>query len=289
KMVTAMAALESGAVKPTDTPVYCTGAGLRPGSSPCIGRHGNVNLATALAVSCNTYFQEVALKSGIDAIYDAGLSMGLGRRTGIELPGEAAGILPNPAYKRLRFAPDDWEYNWHNYDTFNTAIGQGYNLYTPLQLANYVAAIANGGKHMQPYLLDKIISGTDGKVLFQAAPRVLNTLDISAENLAVVQLGMRMAVQPGGTAAGAFAGFPLERFPVAAKTGTAQVNSLAQDFHGVYVAYAPANNPQVAFACVIEYGRTGGGSAGLVCRAVFEQYFGLNPQPIPNELPESME
>lgn len=270
KMVTALAALYSEAVTPFDT-VKCVASAWKEPRAKCTKEHGEVNLYQALAYSCNTYFQEMGSRAGMEAIGKIGDELGLGTATGIDLPAEASGILPTAEYKKSIFKPSDWEYQWHAYDTFYTSMGQGYNTYTVIQLANYVATIANGGKHMQPYLVDSIIDTNTKEVLYQHKPVLLNSLSVDADELKIVQSGMTDVTASGGTAYSLFKDFP---FKVAAKTGTAQTVVEDSD-NGVFVAYAPADDPKVAFACVIEFGQTGGGSGGKICREVFRQYFGL--------------
>ncbi|KUO51561.1 MAG: hypothetical protein APF76_12965 [Desulfitibacter sp. BRH_c19] len=172
----------------------------------------------------------------------------------------------------------NFETNWHPYDTYNTSIGQGSNNYTILQLANYTATIANGGTRYVPYLIDKITS-PQGEVVMDYLPEIAGVVDVSPETLKQVTKGMHDVTSPGGTSYYLFSEFPPE-VGVAAKTGTAQTGLVgddkSKDFHGVFVAFAPVEDPQIAFAGVIEYGKTGGGSAGVVAKAIFEEYFGLN-------------
>ena len=170
-----------------------------------------------------------------------------------------------------------WDTNWQQYDTFNMSIGQGYNNYTVMQLANYVATIANGGYLMRPYVLKSIVSH-EGKTLKTVKPEVISEVDVSSASIAQTRRAMLAVAQPGGTAHFLFAHFPPE-FQVAAKTGTAETgrqgDNKKKDFHGVFVAYAPFDDPEIAFAGVIEYGYTGATSIGYVARDVFEQYFGI--------------
>lgn len=288
KPVTAVAALSSGKINPENT-VYCGPAAWVKPRAKCTGVHGNVNLYRALAVSCNTYFQEMGYRTGIDQLYQTGKELGLGQLTGVELPSESPGLLPGKEWKESSFT--GWESTWRNYDTFYMSMGQGYNIYTPIQLANYVATLANGGNRMKPYLVDKILS-PDNKVLEQFEPTVLNTLSASPQVLAEVRKGMRAVTEPGGTAYSLFKDFPPE-VQVAAKTGTAQTglqdDDKSKDYHGLFVAFAPYQNPEIAFAGIVEYGYHGGSSAGYVAKAVFEEYFDLKREPIPDTLPMSME
>jgi len=177
----------------------------------------------------------------------------------------------------------DYNFNtqWQPFDTYNMSIGQGSNSYTPLQLANFVATIANGGQHMTPYVVDSIIS-PEGKILEQNEPeQTLATVD--QQTIADVKRAM-LEVGETGTAAFLFSSFPAN-IQVAAKTGTAQTGRAGdvkdKDFHGVFIAFAPYDNPEIAFAGVVEYGRHGGSSAGIICRDIFQQYFKLK-----NLLPE---
>lgn len=288
KMVTGIAALAAGKTTPQEK-ISCTPSAWTPPRAKCGKVHGPVNLKDAIAGSCNTYFQEIGYRVGIGGLYQAAKELGFGQKTGIELPGEVEGILPNKEWKEDKFS--GWESSWRPYDTFFMSMGQGYNLYTPLQLANYVATIANGGKRMKPYLVDSIIS-PDGKLIKKFQPVVEDQLSVSPEMLEEVRKGMRSVIEPGGTAYSIFKDFPPE-LQVAGKTGTAQTglpgDDKNSDYHGLFVAFAPYDNPQVAFAGIIEYGYHGGSSVGLVAKAVFEQYFGLKPEPIPDELPVSME
>lgn len=179
-------------------------------------------------------------------------------------------------YKQMVYENVDWKV----YDSFNNSIGQGYNSYTPLQLANYTATIVNGGKRYQPYVVDKLLDPVTGKVVQQNLPQVLNTVTISPANLDAVKQGMRAVVigtgNDAGTAAGIFADLP--EFSGGAKTGTAQIGNintaLGKTYNGVFVAFAPYDNPQIAFAGVVEYGESGGSTAAYVAKAAFMEYFG---------------
>jgi len=169
-----------------------------------------------------------------------------------------------------------WYVDWQYFDTFNTAIGQGYNSYTPLQLANYVATIVNGGKRMQPYVVDKILDPVTGEVVYQNQPVVRNIVSVSPENLELIKEAMSKVTSGEGTAAALFLDMP--EFSGGAKTGTAQIGSKNTELedltNGLFVAFAPYDDPQIAVAAVIEYGEHGSDTAGLVAKAVFKQYFG---------------
>lgn len=161
------------------------------------------------------------------------------------------------------------EYNtaWHAYDTLNMSIGQGANQYTPLQLANYTAVIANGGYLYRPQLVKRIVDHS-GKTIKEFKPELIRKVNVSDKTLKLLREGMLAVTQPGGTAAGRFAGFPVK---VAGKTGTAQV--FGKDNHGLFVGFAPYENPEIAIACIVEHGGHGGTSAGVVARDVLAAYF----------------
>ena len=170
--------------------------------------------------------------------------------------------------------------DWKVYDSYNNAIGQGYNTYTPLQLANYVATIVNGGKRMRPYVVDKLLDPVTGETVLENHPKVLNSVSVSPDILDHIKQGMRAVVTgsggDNGTAQYIFADLP--EFSGGAKTGTAQQGSvntaLGQVYNGMFVAFAPYDHPQIAFAGVVEYGEHGGDTAGYVAKAAFMKYFG---------------
>jgi penicillin-binding protein 2 len=276
KVSTAMAVLASGVID-ANTTVYCGPSNWNDEKAKCPKAHGTVNLAGALAVSCNTYFEDVAAMAGIDSLYDTFKKLGYGQLTGIELTGETRGLLANPEWKKLNF--EGSEATWHRYETYYMAIGQGYSNYTPLQVAQAVATIANGGVRMQPHLVDKIVD-YNGDTVYQWEPRVMDTIDISDTALQTLYNGMISVTRVGGTAYSVFGHYPVT---VAAKTGTAQTGLIGDDknsdYHGWFIAFAPAEDPEVAFAGVIEYGYHGYSSAGAVCKAAFDAYFGYDNTP----------
>ncbi|MEQ8200911.1 MAG: penicillin-binding transpeptidase domain-containing protein [Syntrophomonadaceae bacterium] len=171
----------------------------------------------------------------------------------------------------------NFDTNWQPFDTFNMSIGQGANQYTIIDLVDYIATLANGGDLIRPHLVKEILS-PDQEVIKEIEPEVIRRVSVSANTMAETRRAMLQVTQPGGTAAFLFTGFPAN-IQVGAKTGTAQTNrvgdSALNEFHGVFVAFAPVENPQVAFAGVIEYGQHGSESVGWVAKDVFEQYFGI--------------
>jgi penicillin-binding protein 2 len=321
KPVTALAALQSGKVKPSDA-FYCSGVWAET-NTRCTAAHGRVDLMRGMAKSCNIYFIEAGRRAGIEMLSKYIHELGLDEKTGVDLPNEVSGSSSNPEKKKeiqlpilekwykeeqdklatkyegllkeaktdqqkndlliqKKYAEKDLEnqyqtkYNydvkWRPHDTYIMSFGQGANEFTPLGLANYVAAIANGGKLMRPYLVQRIES-PDGKVVSENKPVEIRRLDASAENLATVRQGMLQVTQSGGTAYGIFNDLP---FKVAAKTGTAESGWGKDVYHGVFVAFAPADDPQIAFAGIIEEGYHGSTSVGPVANDVFKEYFGVN-------------
>ncbi|GAB6158220.1 penicillin-binding protein 2 [Desulfotomaculum varum] len=321
KMILAVAGVDTGKVDPSwsiaDPGYYHFGDRAFNDWKP--GGHGRVDMRKAISESCDTYFWHLGHRLlGVDLIGKYARKFGLGERTGIEIPGEPAGVVPTPDYKYKRnkayldaiYGPKfkaveekyksllesagdpaereklekakqrelravqnqydqyKWDLDWQVYDTLNMSIGQGYNLYTPLQLANYIAAIANNGTLWKPYLVERIVS-PEGKIIKEFQPQKIGQVDVKPEALQVAREGMRM-VTTVGTAAGIFSGFPVE---VAGKTGTGEV--FGHDNHALFVAFAPYDKPEVAVATVIDYGGHGGSAAGPVARDLFAAYFGV--------------
>lgn len=168
----------------------------------------------------------------------------------------------------------DWELAWHDYDTIISSIGQGDNRYNPLELANYIATIANGGTRYKPYPVQKVVD-INGKVIKENRPVALGHVNVSPQTLAVIRQGMHeVTLPPDGTAYGFFVGFP----QVGAKTGTAEVTG--HNAHALFVAFAPYDNPEIAVAAILEFAGHGGTIAGPVVEDMLAAYFGL---PIPGE------
>ena len=271
KMVTALAGLRSGAITEgttvNDTGIFTEYADR--GFSPVCwiypltgGGHGKVNVVSAIRESCNYFFYWLGDKLGIDRIAQTAADFGLGSKTGIELP-ESAGILATPEYKKEKLG-----ISWYAADNIITAIGQGYNLFTPLQLANYAATIANGGTVYSTTILDAIRSADYSSVVYEQTPSALRQID-GADYLPLIQRGMRQ-VSESGTAKSVFGDYPI---PVASKTGTVQVGgSSAELNNGVFVCYAPADDPEIAIALVVEKG-TSGATIMHIARDILDFYF----------------
>ena len=274
KLVCATALLRAG-IPVTDS-VVCNGTNVVPPMAGCWDTHHTVNFYSATAGSCNIYFQTMAARIGEEALLETGREYGFGQATGIDLPAERAGLLPTPEWKAENYSGTEKE--WQIYDTYYTTIGQGATVDTVIQLACYTATIANGGVRMKPYLVDEIIDD-EGTVLTAAEPTVVEDMELNDEIVSDLIQAMKDVAsgEAGGTAAQLFHGLPSELHP-AAKTGTAQTglkdDNNDSDFHGVFIAFAPADDPEVAFAGLVEYGTSGGSSAGKVCEAAMEAYFG---------------
>ena len=267
KMVTGIASVEEGIIGPYDVildeGVYKYYNDYRP---QCMewkyGKtHGYVDLAKALEHSCNYYFFDVGRKLGIEKLIEYEEKFGFGKKTGVEIGGEVSGVIASPEYRKKLNS------TWHPGDVLQASIGQSDNLITPIQLANYVATIANGGTRYKPHLLKYVKDSDSGELIKEQNKEVVENLNIDEETIKVIKQGMKR-VADEGTASSVFGDFFIE---VGGKTGTAEVSKGSNN--GIFVAFAPYDNPKIAIAIVIEHG-TGGYLAAPVAKAVFEEYFG---------------
>jgi len=281
KPITAVAGLAEGVIT-KDTVIYCPGYyrfGNRTYRCWKHGGHGAVNLKRALSESCDVYFYQVGQRLGVDRLAKYARLFGLGKRTGIEMEHEKAGLVPTAAWKKQRHGQV-----WQEGETLSIAIGQGYNLVTPVQLALMTAAIANGGTLYKPALVEEV-RDPDGHVIDSFKPVVLERLKGQGRNLKLVREGLVEAVN-GKRGTGKRARVSDKTITVGGKTGTAQVVRLKQykhlkeeDIpykyrdHALFIAFAPAENPEIVVAVVVEHGLHGGSAAALVARAVLEKYF----------------
>ncbi len=270
KMVTATAALEEKVTTEREN-IRCQGVywTILPKKDWKPGGHGIVNFERAIAESCNIYFYEMGRRLGIDNIEKYTKMYGLGNITGIELPGEKAGTVASREYKKNTFSKAE-DKIWYPAETLDAAIGQGYNSFTPIQIANYVAAIANEGTWMKPHLV-KSIADKDGDIVLEKNPEIGGQLDVSRKTYEMIKKGMRGVTLPGGTAYSVFADCPL---PVAGKTGTSEWD-VNKDPHGWFVAFAPYEDPEIAVVVFIEQAGSGGATGGPIAKAIFEEYFHL--------------
>jgi penicillin-binding protein 2 len=232
----------------------------------------------SIVESCNTYYFMLAGEMGIDAIAGFMRPLGFGSRTGVDIGGEAEGVLPSPEWKKSRFRKPGQQ-KWYAGETISVGIGQGYNAYTPIQLAQATAALANNGVMYRPHLVKHIENIATGERMPVASGPV-RTLPLKPANLEVVRQAM-VGVIKEGTGARAFAG---AEYVAAGKTGTAQVYSLkggaySRDKvserlrdHALFIAFAPAERPQIALAVLVENGGFGAQSAAPIARQVIDYH-----------------
>jgi len=266
KMAPALAALETGLITNTSR-IGCGGGFTRQGLGGhvfnCMGVHGSLNVAQALSVSCNVFFYDIGWRMGVDTMSYFSRQLGFGQLTGIELP-ESRGILASREHVEAQGR------SWMAGNTPQAAIGQTYHLHTPAQLASFMATIANGGTRYRLHLTKEIRDSETNEIVRRVEPYVLENVQMSSESHAAIMEGMRQATI-WGTARGGFAGFPIS---TGGKTGTAETPGPGGS-NGLFVGFAPFDNPQIAVAVVIE-----GGSAGSwtipVAREIFSAYFRLD-------------
>ena len=274
KIVMAIAGLEEGVINPDayiSDPGFFT-FGNRSFRDWKQGGHGSVNLHHAIVISCDTYFYQLGPKLGVDRIAKA-KAFGLGEKSGVALDDERGGTIPDTAWKMKRFRQP-----WYPGETVSVAIGQGYVTVTPLQMANMMATVANGGKLFRPRIVSKVES-VDGTSVREYGPELIRTIEIKPDTLTRVRSALADVVK-GGT--GGMARSPI--VDIAGKTGTAQVVEMKGGYvkseqlsyfnrdHAWFVAYAPVQDPQIAIAVLIEHGGHGGDAAAPMAKKVFEKF-----------------
>jgi penicillin-binding protein 2 len=242
------------------------------------GGHGMVDMYKSIVQSCNTYYYQLANDMGIDNISAFMGSIGFGSRTGVDIVGESEGVLPSQAWKKKRFKKAEQQ-KWFAGETISVGIGQGYNAYTPIQLAQAIATVANDGVMFRPHLVKHITDTRTGQLTL-IEPQPLKTLGWKQANIDVIKRAM-VGVNIEGTGARAFAG---AGYVSAGKTGTSQVYSLKgaeykrqgtkQELrdHSLFIAYAPADKPAIALAVLVENGGFGAQAAAPIARQVFDYY-----------------
>lgn len=265
KMVTSAAALTHKVFGPYET-YFCPGVYDKAGKPHCWlpGGHGAVDTANALRTSCDVYYYECGYRLGPDKMAAMAESFGFGAKTGVDLGGEAPGLLPT-AKNRVDIWEKELNDPWTIGHTVSSAIGQIVQA-TPLQQARYAAAIGNGGKVLKPYLVQRV-TDSDGKVLFEAQPTQTGTLPISNETLTLLRRGMALVNGPTGTSD--YGRWPLPVVGAIGKTGTAE--NPPRDDYGHYVSLSPAENPKLAIAVSIE--QAGHGSWVCPAARAVEAYF----------------
>jgi penicillin-binding protein 2 len=287
----AIAALELGKRSPRYTiadPGYFVlgGAGGHRFRDWKAGGHGMVDMHKSIVVSCDTYYYGLAHELGIDNIHSFISKLGFGAKTGIDIDGEVAGLLPSQDWKMRRF-----KQKWFVGDTISVGIGQGYNLATPMQLAFATSILANNGVTFRPHIVRHIQNGqTNELTSIEVEP--IGTVPLRPENLALVREAMVDVTRPGGTAAWAGAG---ATYKIAGKTGTAQVIAMKQNErydekrvherhrdHSLFIAFAPADAPTIALGILVENGGHGSTAAAPIARKVMDFYLlGKEPEITP--------
>ncbi|AJQ27082.1 MULTISPECIES: penicillin-binding protein 2 [Pelosinus] len=268
KLVTGAAALELGKVTPEEK-ILDTGKHWIIAKGNAEGEAlGWINFKEALTKSDNVYFYEMGNRLGIDNLEKYARMFGLGVTTGINLQGESEGLVANQRYKEKVYGEE-----WYLSETFDAAIGQGFQLTTPLQVAVLMSEIANGGYRYRPYLVSKI-SSNKGEVIKTFAPEEVGRIQLSDRTLTLIRESLRDVALEGGTAAQAFRDFPIA---IAGKTGTAE-NSHGSD-HGWFIAYGPYEDPRIVVVVIVEQGGFGAGSAAPIARKIMEAAFNLNQDP----------
>ena len=286
KMAVAAAALDTGKIttstKINDTGVYPYGHNPACWYYRSYGTgHGYLNVTEAIKCSCNYFFYEMGYRLGINTITDYASRYGLGKRTGIELTGEARGDVASE---------DDattYGLTWYLSDTLSSVIGQSYNNFTPIQMARYISMIANGGKNIDVSLIKTIIKPDGSEVSKEEIKKFANEktatkneltedLNISEENMDAIRKGMKgVTSEPGGTAYSTFADFDID---IAGKTGSAQTG-VEGEAHGWFAGFAPYDDPEIAVIVFVEKGGSGGYTAG-VAKEIMEEYFGMNAEKV---------
>lgn len=279
KMITTMAGLSTGVID-KDTVFYCPGFytfGNRRYHCWKHSGHGAVNLKRAISESCDVYFYQVGQRVGVNKLAEFANKFGLGHQSGIEMEHEKSGLAPTKEWKENKYGK-----KWQEGETLSVAIGQGFNLVTPLQVCLMTATIANGGKQLLPQVIEKI-TDPDGKILEQFEPVVVSEFKGDERFLPLIRDGMEEVIQgKRGTARNV----RIKGLTIGGKTGTAQVVRLKQyknlkeeDIpyafrdHAWFTCYAPAEDPEIAVTVLVEHGLHGGSGAGPVARAILEAYF----------------
>ncbi|MBI3399134.1 MAG: penicillin-binding protein 2 [Deltaproteobacteria bacterium] len=279
KVITAAAALEEGVITPS-TKIYAGGSfwfGNKEFRDWKAGGHGIIDVHRAIVESSDTFFYQVGLKVGIDRLAYYAKGFGLGRKTGIQLTNEKPGLVPSSSWKKeTQGAP------WYEGETISVAVGQGYLIATPLQMLNAYAAIANSGRLYLPQIVNRVET-PQGQVIWRFMPQEIGRIPISPATIKIVKDALKGVVnEDGGT------GWPA-RVPgieVAGKTGTAQVMKLKENTsrkkpkdtpyeqrdHAWFIGFAPAENPEIAVAVLVEHGGFGAEAAAPVAREVIKAY-----------------
>jgi penicillin-binding protein 2 len=279
KMVTALAGLATGVID-ENTVFYCPGHyrfGNRTYRCWKHSGHGPVNLVKAIGQSCDVYFYQVGQRLGVDKLAEYARKLGLGEKTGLEMEYEKSGLAPTKEWKL-----QNRKAKWQDGETLSVAIGQGFNLVTPLQMCVMTATLANGGKLYRPQLVEQVVNA-EGEIVERFSPELIGEVTGLDHYFDKIQQGMEEVVQGKRGTARTVA---IDGLRIAGKTGTAQVVRLAQyrglkedDIpykyrdHAWFTCYAPAEDPEIAVTVLVEHGLHGGSGAGPIARAILNQYF----------------
>jgi penicillin-binding protein 2 len=274
KILTALKALETGVIN-ENTTFTCRGG--FPFGNRVFGcwekkGHGSVAIHRAIAESCDVFFYNVGLKLGINRIREIAEAVGLGKPTGIDLPAEQKGIIPSPEWKQKRFGQP-----WYEGETVSVSIGQGAVWLTPIQLTQLSSFAANDGKTFRPQIVNRIVS-TTGEVLKSFPPVISADVKLKKDTLLLVKNGMRAVVnEQRGTAYGS----RVTAVAMSGKTGTAQAGSMDKGVdlgdHAWFIAFAPAEDPSLAMAVLVEFGGHGGSQSAPIAKAITETLFKAKP------------
>jgi penicillin-binding protein 2 len=285
----ALAALETGKRRPSQS-IFDPGFfdfGGRRFRDDKVGGHGTVDMYKSIVHSCDTYYYVLSNDMGIDLIARSIAPFGFGARTGIDLEGELMGVLPSPEWKQRRFKKPEQQ-KWYAGETISIGIGQGYNAYTPLQMALAMAAIANNGAVFKPHLANHIDNQRTSSRRY-LEPELLRRIPFKDEHIEFIKQAMA-GVNTEGTGTRAFAG---AQYTSGGKTGTAQVIAIKANEkyieknvaerhrdHSLFIAFAPLDNPKIAVAVIVENGGFGATAAAPIARAVLDYYLlGKVPRP----------
>jgi len=289
KIVLAIAALEEGVIQP-DTPLMCHGSmafGNRVFRDWKKEGHGAVDLHRGIVESCDVYFYQLGQRIGIDRIAKYARLLGLGEKTGVGLDDERTGIIPDSEWKMKRFGQP-----WFPGETPSASIGQGYVNVTPLQMANLIATVANGGTLNRPWFVRRVES-LDGALIHEYGPEKIRSLNLKESTLQYVRSALRDVVNTGPGTGGRARSTVIQ---IGGKTGTAQVAEMRGNYvkneqlsyllrdHAWFVAFAPVDHPEIAVATLVEHGGHGGSAAAPLAKKVIEKYFSLKNHPSDQQL-----
>jgi penicillin-binding protein 2 len=290
KIITAIAGLEEGVID-KNTILFCPGwykYGNRVYRCWKHAGHGDINVVKALAESCDVFFYQVGQKLGIDRLSMYAIASGLGSPTGIDLDHEAGGLIPTAEWKKRRIGVD-----WQGGETLSVAIGQGYDLATPLQMLDFISAVANGGKIYKPLILKSVYS-SEGSVILESKKQLTGKLPVSKQTLQIIKEGLWNVVNhQKGTAWIAH----VDGLDISGKTGTSQVVGRSKEHglseeelahrlksHAWFVAYAPSKDPKIAVSVIVEHGGHGSSAAAPIAREVIKTYFGYGEDAKPEKV-----